>query len=79
MVFRKSKYYRAIMLIYGNENNNLPDIIRKEIEKVDDKRILIIWHSEANKEPEIIKGNELIKNQLGKCRRTIKSYLEEAI
>ena len=58
----EAKYYRAIMLIYGMKNNDLPEKIKDEIEKIDDKRIIIIWHSEANKKPEIIWGDATSPN-----------------
>jgi len=53
-------YYRAIMLIYGNVNGDIPQNIREEIEKVKDERIIVIWHYEPNKEPKIIKGDSYV-------------------
>jgi hypothetical protein len=50
-----ANYYRAIMLIYGNVNDNLPESIREEIKNISDERILIMWHSQPYREPEIIK------------------------
>ena len=49
-----ANYYRAIMLIYGNVNGNLPESIREEIKNISDERILIMWHSQPYREPEII-------------------------
>lgn len=51
----KAKYYRAIMLIYGNINGVLPENIKQEIKNIDDSRIMVLWHSEPNKKPKIIK------------------------
>lgn len=51
-----ASYYRAIMLIYGNVNGDIPQNIREEIEKVKDERIIVIWHYEPNKKPKIIGG-----------------------
>ena len=47
----KAKYYRAIMLIYGNINGVLPENIKQEIKNIDDSRIMVLWHSEPNKKP----------------------------
>jgi len=53
----KASYYRAIMLIYGSINGDLPQNIRQEIENVHDERIIILWHDSPNKKPKImIKG-----------------------
>ena len=51
----KPKYYRAIMLIYGNDNGDLPENIKQEIKNIDDSRIVVLWHYEPNKKPKIIK------------------------
>ena len=53
----KASYYRAIMLIYGSINGDLPQNIRQEIENVHDERIIILWHDSPNKKPKII-GDE---------------------
>jgi len=53
-------YYRAIMLIYGNVNGNVPQNIREEIEKVKDERIIVIRHYEPNKKPKIIGGESYV-------------------
>lgn len=52
-----ANYYRAIMLIYGNVNGDLPLNIKQKIEDVNDRQIIIIWHYEPNKKPKII-GDE---------------------
>ena len=54
------RYYRAIMLIYGCDNDDLPKNIKQEIESIDDPRIVVLWHSEPNKKPKIIKGESYI-------------------
>jgi len=52
-----ANYYRAIMLIYGNVNGDLPLNIKQEIEDVNDRQIIIIWHYEPDKKQKII-GDE---------------------
>jgi len=54
------RYYRAIMLIYGNDNGDLPKNIKKEIENIDDPRIVVLWHSKPNKKPKIIKDESYV-------------------
>ena len=53
----KASYYRAIMLIYGSVNGDLPQNIRQEIENVHDERIIILWHDSPNKKPKIMIKN----------------------
>ena len=55
----EANYYRAIMLIYGN-NGFLPEEIRQEIRNIDDLRIIVLWHSEPNKKPKIIKDESYV-------------------
>lgn len=50
----EAKYYRAIMLIYGSVNGDLPQNIKQEIEKVHNEKIIILWHDSPNKKPRII-------------------------
>jgi len=50
----EAKYYRAIMLIYGNVNGHLPQNIKQEIECIQDKNIIILWHYKLNNRPKII-------------------------
>jgi len=56
----KASYYRAIMLIYGSINGDLPQNIRQEIENVHDEKIIILWHDSPNKKPKIIGGERYI-------------------
>ena len=56
----EAKYYRAIMLIYGNVNGNLPQNIKQEIESIQDKKIITLWHYKLNKKPKIIGGEKYI-------------------
>ena len=56
----EAKYYRAVMLIYGNINGVLPENIKQEIEKISDSRIIVLWHSEPNKKPKIIKDESYV-------------------
>jgi len=56
----EAKYYRAVMLIYGNINGVLPENIKQEIEKISDSRIIVLWHSEPNKKPKIIKDENYV-------------------
>jgi len=53
-------YYRAIMLIYGSVNGDLPQNIRQEIEKVHDEKTITLWHDSLNKKPKIIGGGKYI-------------------
>jgi len=57
----KAKYYRALMLICGNVNGNLPQNIEKEIKCFQDKKIITLWHYKPNEEPKIIGGERYIK------------------
>ncbi len=43
------------MLIYDNIITTLPENIKEEIEN-NDSRIVVLWHSEFNKKPKIIKN-----------------------
>lgn len=54
----EAKYYRAIMLIYGSINGDLPQNIKKEIECIQNKKIITLWHDTPNKEPKIIVKNK---------------------
>ena len=56
----EAKYYRAIMLIYGNANDNLPQNIKQEIESIQNKKIITLWHYKPNKKPRIIGGEKYI-------------------
>jgi hypothetical protein len=58
----KVSYYRAIMLIYGNINGDLPQNIKQEIGCIQDEKIIIIWHCKPNKKPMIIGGEKYITN-----------------
>ena len=51
----EARYYKAVMLIYGNINGFLPKNIEQEIENIDDSRVVVLWHSKPNKKPKIIK------------------------
>jgi len=51
----EANYCRAVMLIYGNIKGVLPESIKHEIENIDNQRIIVLWHSEPNKEPKTIK------------------------
>ncbi len=60
MFISEAKYYRAIMLIYGNANGNLPQNIIHEIESIQDEKIIILLHYKPNKKPKIIGGEKYI-------------------
>ena len=60
MFISNDNYYRAIMLIYGNVNGDLPQNIKKEIESVRGEHILVLWHYELTKEPKIISGEKYV-------------------
>ena len=59
-IISEVKYYRAIMLIYGNTNGNLPQNIKQEIESIQDKKIITLWHYKLDKKPKIIGGKKYI-------------------
>jgi len=60
MFISEPKYYRAIMLIYGNVNGDLPQNIKQEIECIKDKKIISLWHYKLNNKPKIIGGEKYI-------------------
>jgi len=39
---------------------SLPKEIEQEIEKINEPRVIVLWHSEPNKKPEIIKGESYV-------------------
>jgi len=54
-------YYRAVMLIYGNNIDGvLSEKIMQEIENIDDSRIIVVWHSKPGNKPEIIKNESYV-------------------
>ena len=55
----EANYCRAVMLIYGNINGSLPEEIKREIRNID-SRIIVLWHSEPNKKPRIIKNESYV-------------------
>ena len=59
-ISEEAKYYRAIMLIYGSVDGDLPQDIKQEIEKVHDEKIIILWHYKPNNKPKIIGGERYI-------------------
>jgi len=52
----KAGYYRAIMLIYGNGKQGLPQEIRDEIKNFSKNHILLAWHPCAKKRLKVFKG-----------------------
>jgi len=51
----KAKYYRAIMLIYGDGESDLRNEILNEVQKFSEERILLVWHQEPGEELIIVK------------------------
>jgi len=54
----KAEYYRAIMLIYGNIDNELPKRFQIEIDNLPRKyeqRLLFLWHREPGERPLVVK------------------------
>ena len=51
----EAKYHRAIMLIYGDGKNDLPNKIPDEVKKFPERRILLVWHQGPGQEPVIVK------------------------
>ena len=56
----EAKYYRAVMLIYGNINGVLPENIKQEIENIRNSKIIVLWHSKPNIKPKIIKDESYV-------------------
>ena len=53
----KAKYYRGIMLVYGNGEFDLPENIRLEVDELSkeyERRILLVWHRGPREEPVVI-------------------------
>lgn len=53
----KAKYYRAIMLVYGDGKRDLPDYIRFELNNLPEKyqgRLLLVWHRGPREKPVVI-------------------------
>jgi hypothetical protein len=48
-------YFKAIMLIYGNVNDNLPNNIKQKIKNNNVSGIMVLWHSKPYEKPKIIK------------------------
>jgi hypothetical protein len=42
------------MLIYGDGDTDLPQKIRDKVEKCNEKRILLVWHSGPGEKPVVI-------------------------
>lgn len=56
-LLKKGKYYRAILLVYGDGRTKLPDWIRTRValfSKKHENRILLAWHSGWTKEINVI-------------------------
>ena len=51
----EAKYYRALMLIYGDGKSDLPNEIPDEVKRFSKERILLAWHQGPGKEPVIAK------------------------
>ena len=58
----EANYYRAIMLIYGSINGDLPLNIKQEIKKIDNEKIITLWHDSLYEQPKIIGGERYIIN-----------------
>lgn len=53
----EAKYYRAIMLVYGDGKHNLPESIRSEVHKFSKRcgeRILMVWHCGFRRKPMVV-------------------------
>lgn len=53
----KAEYYRAIMLIYGNADNELPKRFQIEVDDLPRKyeqRLLFLWHREPGESPIVV-------------------------
>jgi len=51
----KAKYYRAIMLIYGNDESNSIDRIKEEFRAFSNEKLLLIWHKEPKAMPIVLR------------------------
>lgn len=50
----KARYYRAIMLIYGDGESDLPNEIPDEVGELREERILLVWHQGYGKRPVVV-------------------------
>jgi len=49
-----ARYYRAIMLIYGNDEYDIPQEILDEVKSFSEERILLIWHRGYGRRPVVL-------------------------
>jgi len=54
MFLNEAKYFRAIMLIYGNDDSGNIDRIREEFRLFSNEELLLIWHKEPKEFPMIL-------------------------
>jgi len=50
----KAKYYRAIMLIYGNDKSSNIERIKGEFKVFSNDQILLVWHKEPMEKPQLL-------------------------
>ncbi len=50
----RARYYRGIMLVYGDGTCELPRRIRSAFERVHDSRVVKVWHKGPGIEPTIV-------------------------
>jgi len=56
-LFLSEGYYRAILLVYGDDEQGLPNTIQSEVVKASKRcgdRILLVWHRGWRREPEVL-------------------------
>lgn len=54
LFLNKAKYYRGIVLIYGNDKSNSIDRIKKELRTFPKEKLLLIWHKDPLKKSLIV-------------------------
>ena len=56
-LFLSKEYYRAILLVYGDNVHDIPETVRSKVisfSRECENRILLVWHSGWGQEPEVI-------------------------
>lgn len=59
-LFLNMKYHRTILLVYGNNREDIPEKIRSEVIDVSKNcgnRILLMWHAGRGQKPKVLYGD----------------------
>jgi len=55
MFLNEAKYFRAIMLIYGNDESNSIDRIKEEFRAFSNEKLILIWHKKPMTIPTLLR------------------------